>query len=194
MNFGIEDRYYCATEKRRKPLIRRSIDVSFLGNIDTAPRKKYAAMVQADFGNRRLEIGGHKFAVADDYWSQWTATYRPHDPRYYQCLADSTINLSFMGYGPDCARHWEVMASGGVPVIERMPTVQVPPTLNEDNCVFFSNERELRGILSDILSYPLKYQAIADSAWASGRKYHSTKARARYLLKVLSDQGILESD
>lgn len=190
MNFGVEARYFCASmpAKNRIPLRQRKVDLAFYGNIDTHNRQMYAQALAAYSGEWNIKIGGQEFRQGDNYWTRWTGTYRPHDVKYYQLLADSKIAISFMGHGPDCARHWEVLASGAVPFIERMPTIMCPPPLRDgEHCFFFSDVPELVHKMELVLKDPIQFQHIADKAVNVARYNHSTAARARYVLSKFNE-------
>jgi hypothetical protein len=189
LNFGIEARYYCAHEGKPKPLVDRQYDVTFWGHLTTNPnRQRFLSEIRdrlVDLGYNVL-IGPRQYEAMDGYWSQWVKGYCTHDPEYYKVLADSKILLSPMGAGPDCARHWEAMASGGIPVIERMPTVQVLPGLTEGtDCFMFSSMDEAITSIQLVMGNVESYQRMADDAFVRGRLHHTTKARALYMIDVM---------
>jgi hypothetical protein len=194
INFGIEDRYYCAHNGNPpKPLADRSIDVIFCGQFNNAPGRKHLMdAVKAEFGGRHnLLIEDRPFTDTEDYWSQWMGAHVIHSPKYFEVLADSKIILSPMGAGPDCGRHWEALASGGVALIQRMPTVMVDPTIQDWRlCGIFQTMDNIVGYVAAILSEPVIFQATADQGFETGQQHHSTAARAAYMLRCLSSLGI----
>jgi hypothetical protein len=185
IQFGIEDRYYDATWMRRSPLRDRPIDITFLGRYDTPMREAAVAMIENEFGDLALNVGQRIHEIPDALLSRWVYGFCVHDPAYFRDLSQSKINLSFHGWGYDCARHWEVMASGGVPVIERLP--YDIPHLDESNCVFFTGLGELRDVLSRITAYPQEFQGIATKAFDDGKKYHTTRSRAEYMMLKIKE-------
>ena len=181
LNFAIEDRYYCAIHNGKpKPLKDRPIDICFLGQLYDY-RKRYLEKLEHDFGDKMLVLGPRTFNEPDDLWSKYTLPYCAHDPRYFEVLANSKVCLSLAGAGPDCARHWEVMASGGVPFIEEMNTVLTPP---EPLAFWFKDYEELSDQIHLVLSDIDGYSEFAAAAWRRNKKLHSTTARAQYILET----------
>jgi hypothetical protein len=142
-------------------------------------------MVNAEFRRFNLNVGPRKYSNPDQHWSCWVNGFCFHDPRYFKALATSKINLSFAGWGADCARHYECLASGGIPVIERPP--YPIPHLTDENCIFFEGVDELRNMLTMLLTSPNAFQGLADQAFEDGRKYHTTAARAADILLHLQE-------
>jgi hypothetical protein len=184
MNFGIEDRYYCATEHDYKPLKDREIDICFLGSLAgyKSHRKEYVERLKKDFSRLNLMLGPRQFNTPDDKWSKITLPYCAHDPEYFETLANSKICLSFKGAGPDCGRHYESMASGAICLIENMHTEMVA----DADVYWFENYDDLATtidlILKGIRDDPEAAQIACDYAWRENRDLHSAKARAAYLL------------
>jgi hypothetical protein len=182
MNFGIEDRYYCITDKGYTLLKDREIDICFLGS-EWAHRKQYIDQLRKDFGKYRLELGLRKFNEPDDYWSRWTRPYCAHDPRYFEVLSNSKIVLSLKGAGPDTARTWECLASGACPLIENLGTKMI----EEPRAYFFNDYAELKEtielVLEGIDEDTAGAQSAVDADWLWNREHHSTTVRASYLLE-----------
>jgi hypothetical protein len=198
INFGVEDRYFCKTKKGYKPLHERKYDITFLGEM-THPdgsskglRQEIVYGIRNYFSDKNLLVGGKRFKNPDSFWSKWTKTFTPHDEEYFEVLADSKIVISPMGAGPDCARHWECLASGALTFIERMPSLMCPPELrNQRECIFFENIKELLGNIDWALKEIEKYQQIADKAYYMAKNHHSTKARAMYMLTKCMEAGVI---
>jgi len=184
MNFAIEDRYYAQAglnSKQLKPLKDRPIDISFLGNL-YPNRKRILDRLESDFKNKTLVFGGRLFNEPDAVWSKHTLPYCAHDPRYFDVLANSKICLSLVGAGPDCARHWEVMASGGIPLIELMPTRMVEPT---PMTMWFDDYEELKENIQTLLIKPGACQPFVIESFVFNKTNHSTAARAQYVLDTI---------
>jgi hypothetical protein len=191
INFGVEKRYFCKTRNGYKPLKDRKYDVVFLGGLEKSNRREMAKTVRENFKDKNILIDERIFNKGDDFWTRWTQTFCPHDERYFEALADAKIVLSPMGAGPDCARHWEALASGGVPLIERMPSLVCPPELkSERECVFFENMRDLCEKISFVLGNLERYQKVADEAYRMAKGPHSTKGRATYMLAKCMEVGV----
>jgi hypothetical protein len=194
INFGVEERYLCAPRDQRKQGIRcRDIDIGFWGNIDTKNRVDYCNHLMEVFGGKfNIQLEGQVFCQPDDYWTKWTGTYRPHDIEYYKTLANTKILVSFHGHGPDCARHWEILAAGAVCFIEQMDTIQCPPALvHGKHCFIFNSKAQLTSQIYSVLSDPIQYQAIADQGRHSASGAFSTRSRAKYLLSALAEIGLI---
>jgi len=189
INFAIEDRYYCITSSGYKPLKDREIDVCFLGQPypwrDDLHRYEYTERLKNDFPNLNLMFGDRTFEEPDDKWSKWTQPFCVHDPRYFEILANSKICLSFHGYGPDCGRHYESMASGGICLIEDMQASMV----SDADVYWFMGYDDLAStvdlIMKGIKDDPEGAQEACDYAWKENRSLHSTAARAQYLLDAI---------
>jgi hypothetical protein len=180
INFGIEDRYYCATSNGIKPLKGRTIDVCFLGSL-WAHRLPLVKKLKQDFGHLNLMLGPRRFNTTDDTWSRWTKSWCAHDPQYFETLADSKICLSFKGAGPDTARTWECLASGAVPIIETMGLIDiVRPT--PGGVRWFFGYDQLREAITETLARLHSDTTYVDDHWKWNQENHSTTARARYVL------------
>lgn len=194
MNFGAEDRYFCAHDGNPTLLADRTIDVVFLGRWDNCEgRRDLLKTIQQSLPDHNLLFDSHIFTDRDGYWSQWVSGHCVHSVEYYKALADAKIILSPMGAGPDCARHWEAMASGGVPLIQGMPTIQVPPALEAGtDCLTFNTADEAIEAISLILADDTGMgQVLADAAYRHAIERHSTAARARYIMMTLNELGVL---
>jgi hypothetical protein len=186
INFGIETRYLCATERGLKPLSEREINICFLGDLAgyKGNRIKFTEKLKQDFKNYNLELGPRKYQEPDAQWSQWTKPWCAHDPRYFETLANSKICLSFKGAGPDTGRTWESLASGAVCLVENpTPAYILPP--NPENTRWFITYNELARQIDDVLSHLDYWQTGQQAAWQSNIEHHSTKARAAYFLERL---------
>lgn len=197
INFGIEDRYYCATKTIRKKLRQRNVDVLFLGQYDNCPQRRAlleeTESLLSSFGYN-VVFGGRAYNGADTYWSKWIHGHCSHDPQYFEALANAKIIFSPMGFGPDCARHWEAFASGGVPCIQYMPTIMAPPNLRDGlNCIRFNGPRDAVLMIHELLEDLDRAQVIADLAFETGKQYHTTTARARYMLDIMQRIGLLDN-
>lgn len=194
MNFGIEDRYYCCTDQAIKPLAERRFDLIFMGRRDCPGRDAFLTELTRLLPTTyEYIIGGHWYTTPDGVWSNVVSGHCTHCNGYYTILSDAKIVLSPMGAGPDCGRHWEAFASGGVPLIEFMPTVMVPPRPRDGmDCCYFKDARECASIVDHLLRNLDEAQRIADTGFATGKKHHTTTARARYFLEVLESEGFIK--
>ena len=141
-----------------------------------------------DFPHLNMVIGPRRFNEPDDRWSSTTLPWCAHDPRYFETLANSKICLSFQGAGPDCARHWETLASGAVSVIEVMPMVEFVKPAPGGVRWFFGYEqlrRQIESVLTRIETRTDEIQEQISFEWEWNRANHSTRARAAYVLRTL---------
>ena len=195
INFGIEKRYYSGNEHiAPKPLADRSIDVFFCGQFDNAPgRRELISVMRAELGGRfNLMIEDRPFKDTDDYWSKWMGAHVIHSPRYFEALADSKIVLSPMGAGPDCGRHWEALASGGIAFLPRVPNLTVPMwPLSWIHCVMSGNPHDAAMFAGQILENPGRFQAIASSGYQLGMSFHQSIHRAHYMMGCLKKIGLI---
>lgn len=187
LNFGIEQRYYSAIDGTPKPLKDRPIDICFLGQLGYGGRRQYVERLKKDFSGYNLELGERKFSEPDDKWSKWTLPWAAHDPRYFETLANSKVCISFRGVGPDTGRHYEIMASGATCLIEFANTNMVEP---KPYCLWFEDYDRLKTLIQWALTDDTGIvQRLASKAWCFNRIYHSTAARAAYLLGKLEVSG-----
>ena len=187
ISFAIEERYIDVTKERLIPLHEREIDITFCGQLGYANRQEYVDRLKKDFASYNLVLGPRQFNEPDDKWSRWTLPWAAHDVRYFEVLANSKVVLSFRGVGVfDCGRHWEALASGGVPVIENVPLVDmVRPT--PEGVSWFVGYEQLGDAIHKALSNansPTLQERVTE-AWKWNLEHHSTVARARYLLQQI---------
>lgn len=187
ISFAIEERYIDVTKERLIPLNEREIDVCFVGQIGYGNRREYVERLKQDFKDYNLVLGERQFNEPDEKWSKWTLPWAAHDVRYFEMLANSKAVLSFKGFGIfDCGRHWEVLASGGVPIIENVPLVDMVRPTPEGVSWFVGYEQ-----LGDAIHVALtnanspSFQEKVNEAWKWNCEHHSTAARARYLLQQI---------
>ena len=118
---GIEDSKYAALKSQRTAA--QDIDVLFLGEITNTLRKTGMEQLQA-FASR----------------SQWKIVIKQGVPfdEYCRMIARSKITISIAGGGWDCFRHYEAVALGSVPLINK-PTVDAVWWHSMPEAIFFEN-------------------------------------------------------
>jgi len=191
INFGVEDRYYCATGVFRKDLAQRSIDVFFCGRYEGYKNRELLIELCKNRLPASLNVimDGHRYCAPDDQWSLTVNGHCHHVPDYFKALADSKIILSPGGAGPDCARHWEAFASGGIPLIEDMKTQQCLPLTSGEGCLLYSSPWDALDKITDVLAKPRIAQKIADDAFELSRR-HTCMERAKYFVSKLKKARI----
>jgi len=192
-NYGIENRYYCITDKINKPLAERPIDVIFTGEA-VGKRVSYIRLLQEHFKSLNCMLDFRKYSgypyqsKPNTYWCQWVNGRFCHYDDYYEALSESKIVLSLNGSGPECGRHYEAYASGGLPLIQKSGTIQIEPSIPTrfPNIVF---DRPVE--LSDKISYYLGHldeaQNLANQVFEFGRNNLRTIHRAQYVLDKLQE-------
>jgi len=106
----------------------------------------------------------------------------PHH-EYLQLLQNSKFSVAIQGAGWDTLRYWEIPAMGSV--LCRIPSPIVIPNDFEDgvNCIEFNSPSELREKIGHYLNTPLVYNELRANSLEHFKKFHTTKARAEYMLK-----------
>jgi hypothetical protein len=188
ISFGIEERYYEATDKKLIPLNERELDITFLGQLCYGTRHGYVEKLKRDFAGDRLVLGPRHFNEPDKKWSKWTLPWAAHDVRYFETLANSRFCLSFAGMGWDCGRHYEVLASGAIPIIEHGESERVGGEWA--GALFFKNYEELCAAIEQAFASvpswsPQHLPSEQGDNWLFNREHHSTVARAQYLLEQI---------
>jgi hypothetical protein len=155
INYGVERRYLEACiGAKGGDFSTRPDDIVFWGTLDTAHRRKYLQAMQSAGIN--VKYGTYQFNTPDEKWSQWIYGRYTHDPDYYKALTQSKMVFCPIGAGWTCFRHMEAYASGAIPIIQRISSnIDVMHKfIDEENCLLWSDERELitkvRAYLSDI--------------------------------------------
>ena len=97
-------------------------------------------------------------------------------------LADSKVIVVPKTLNSNKDAIWKAMASGGIMVVERLNTYSSFPPITKKHALPYSDHRELIMHVSDVLREPLQFQHIADIAWNSGKKFHTSRIRARQFL------------
>lgn len=118
---GIEDLTYTALKRQR--VENQPIDVLFVGSITNTLRQ---------LGLDRLR----KWAAKRSYKVEIRDSL-PYD-EYCRMTADSKVTISIAGGGWDCFRHYEAVALGSVPLMNR-PTVDAVFWHSMPSAVFFDN-------------------------------------------------------
>jgi hypothetical protein len=173
INFGIEDRYIYPVKSSE-----RTIDISFLGSLYPF-RCELLDAVRRDFPDLTLQFGDRVYNTPDDTWSPHTLPYCVHDHEYFRTLGNSRIALSLWGAGKDCARTWEILASGAIPVIQRCSVVDPEPRV-----LWFETYEELKLQIETALGMDWRVEN-----YEFNMKWHDTASRARYILERLGLWG-----
>ncbi len=107
---------------------------------------------------------------------------------YRERLRSSLIGLSFFGVGFDTVRYWEIPANG-VMLLAENPPIIIPNNFEDGiSAVFFENMSELESKLDYYTKHPDEAARIAVNGHHHYVKYHTTTARARYVLGTVYQQ------
>jgi hypothetical protein len=196
IHHGIEDRFYCATEEKRLPLIDRPIDILFVGKYEGklyGHRKTLLDAIQEEFGtDYNFVFKSFQFNEIDNERSKLMGEHVKHYSDYYQLLSTAKIILCPMGATPDQLKRWEALASGAVVLAQFMPIVHIQPWLrNRTDYFWFCGIDDCIYTIREILGDLVRAQTVADTGFETGRKYHTTKERARYILRCLSELNLV---
>jgi len=118
---GIEDDKYAALKQQRTAL--QDIDVLFLGEITNTLRRTGMERLQELASTRR--------------WNIVITQNVPFD-EYCRMIARSKVTISIAGGGWDCFRHYEAVALGSIPLINR-PTIDAVWWHSMPEAIFFEN-------------------------------------------------------
>lgn len=109
-----------------------------------------------------------------------------HNVRYYDLLRNSFSALSIPGAGFDTFRFWEILGSGCLLISKRVP-IRMPFPLQEGiHYLAFDTKDELNNILANLYKNREALESIRRQGYEFARSYHTTRARAFYMLNVLS--------
>lgn len=109
---------------------------------------------------------------------------------YHACMAQALVGISYNGaVNWDCNRFWENLAYGLCQVAER-PTIQIPnPPLDGVHCYYVGTPDEAAQLVWALLNDEERAGRIARAGHAHFLRHHSSEARARYVLGMLSLVG-----
>jgi len=199
MNYGIEDRYYCITEKEDKPFSERSVNCSFYGSFGGANTLMGKREQKLDFIEHNLTkwkpVIGRQWAYKSDpdpYWSEWVNGRFSHDTSYFKALADSKIILSPSGGGSEGGRHYEAIAAHSLPLIEKSHNINIYPHW-EDMFpeIVWDKVEECVSKVDYYLSNLEEAQVLADKIFEFGKKNLRSINRAQYILDRMKEHSLL---
>lgn len=106
-----------------------------------------------------------------------------HNARYYKLLHQSAISLSLAGAGFDTARFWEILGAGALLLSPKVPILMPNPLQADVHYVAFESEQELVERVLFLVGHPEIIQRVRLAAREHVLKYHTTRARAIYILE-----------
>jgi hypothetical protein len=175
ISFAIEKRYCLGKELASK----RDLDFVCMMNLNTNPyRKEVQEFLDQYFLNEQLNT----YVGMTGERAYGSESYPLETPIYYSKLAGSRIALSMHGAGQDCARYWEILASGALLISQRMTNHVVNEPIDGEHCYYFDSISELEKVLNFVFANPELVERVAKNGSEFSLEYHSSKARAAYFL------------
>jgi Glycosyl transferases group 1 len=150
---------------------------AFIGEIPSEPEdtERLMAMRAVDPGaRRRVEFG--------------------HNERYYARIGDSRRCISIPGGGFDTLRFWEILGLGALLISKRVAIEMPQPLVEGRHYLAFDSFEELRAVVEKSYRQPDEADEIRTNGHAFALQFHTTRARAIYLLTTLVDRGLLARD
>ncbi len=108
-------------------------------------------------------------------------------PKYENLLCRSQIGVNVAGTGYDCARYWEVPASGALLFTQELDIIIPHPFTDGVNCVVFKTADEFNEKLDSLLSNRALVEQIAFAGHEHLVRYHTSRERAAYFLKIIAE-------
>jgi hypothetical protein len=178
------------------PIADRPIDILFVGRYEGklyGHRKILLDALQDEFDNDyNFVFKPFLFNELDAKLSELMGDHVKHYSDYYRLLANAKISLCPVGACPDQLKRWESLASGAVVLMQFMPIVHIQPWLrNRTDYFWFSGIDDCIYTIKEILSDLIMAQQVAGTGFEAGLQHHTTKERARYILRCLSDLKLM---
>jgi hypothetical protein len=102
---------------------------------------------------------------------------------YKDILRRSKIVIDAWGGGDCCARIWESIGHGACCVRQKYNIVIPHEFENRKQIMNFSSISEFKDVIADLLSSPELLASIAENGKNHGMMYHTSRARALYMLE-----------
>ncbi len=104
---------------------------------------------------------------------------------FLEALASARIAISIRGHGTESGRFWEILAAEGTMLFaDRQPILRGDhPLVDGVHCAYFDSPEELERKLRVYLTDEVLRRAVATNGYAHLRAHHTTRARARDILR-----------
>ncbi len=179
--FAAEKRYFLGET------LKRDIEVSFAANLST---NVWRYSVNQRLLNRKhpgIYVGNTGECV------HGTVGNALSTPKFHELLRRSRVAVSVAGRGYDCARYWEILASGAM-LLTQKPDIVVPHPLQDGrHSIEYRSLEEFEEKLDFVLANPQDVDCIAAAGLAHIRAHHTSCARAQQLLdavKIATQQPV----
>jgi hypothetical protein len=193
MEFGIESRFL-QEGGVGKYWEHRTVDIAFFGTMSTARRQKNLEYLKNKLSDFNVVYSDQSsYTEPDEYWSRWVNGRYNHCPAYYAALSDAKFVFSPLGAGPSCARPYESVACGAIPLIQKYPPEiqQIYPWSSGIDCIVWEDVDELVSIVRHYLEHPEEGEELRDNTFEAGLKYRTSKSRAEYMLGKIQEHGLI---
>lgn len=135
-------------------------------------------------------------SIVGEVSSGYASTESTSDKKveYYKVLARSKMSISYPGLGWDCGRFWEILANKCLLFSPKIK-IKIPNTFSEfKHYIPFDNVEDLKAKLFYYYHHDEERQRIVNEAYNHLLKYHTVRARAKYLIDKINENLISTSD
>jgi len=106
--------------------------------------------------------------------------------KYYEQLSNSRACISVPGGGFDTLRFWEILGMGSLLISKRVSLQMPHPLVEGEHYIAFDTADELNRIIEWLYRCPEEADRIRARGYTYARTHHTSLARARYFLEVIS--------
>lgn len=141
----------------------------------------------AAFGQTKMDPIRGKLQHTLLEWRHWAGGPKIEvgkfdNDKYKQFTASAKICVNAHGGGQDCMRFWEIMAGGAACFTQKFDIIMPNPYTDGWNMIEFTTAKEFKEKAEQFLKYPEMLERIAIAGHNHTKRYHTTKARAEYIL------------
>jgi len=176
--FAAEKRYFLDYQKER------NIEISFSANLNNNLIRKSIHERLISKNNERIFSGSTGERA---YREKGGIGWPIKTPVYRELLASSKVAVNAAGAGYDCARYWEILASGAVLLTQDLD-IQIPnPFTDMENCLVFKSLEDFEVKVDQILSNKLDLMSLSHNGKEHLHRHHTTTKRAIYFLEKANE-------
>jgi hypothetical protein len=117
-----------------------------------------------------------------------------HNPRYYDQVRRSRRCVSIPGGGFDTLRFWEILGIGSLLVSKRIALEMPAPLVENEHYLAFDSLAEFKEVIARSYRRPDEADEVRARGHAFALQFHTTRARAGYVLATLASRGVLSSE
>lgn len=171
--FAAERRYFIRNTHSRDLL------VTFLANMNTNPLRYSIHQRLRNYGNPRIVSGTTNERAYDPLRAQSSPM---EVPTYRNLIHRSLVSINVAGAGYDCARYWEILASGALLFTQELDIVIPNGFADGHDCVIFRSLDEFDAKIDYYINHQKHAADIAIKGHRRLLSFHTTRARAQYFL------------